>query len=726
MTDSDKNILDCLNNIKGNGSFVSSHKTAFVFPGIEVEGVGELSYPINEWQAKTLIEQARKAPFGKGSQTIFDDTVRNAWEIDAGMLRFKGNQWSVFVNKALNTIKPDLGIESYEISASLYKMLIYEEGSFFLPHKDSEKEKGMFGTLVICLPSKHSGGELAVWFDGQEKLVRFDGASDNYEIYYAAFYADCEHEIKPLISGYRICLVYNLIQNKTGKIIQAQPLGKHVEKLVTILKNDEENNNAIPKIILLGHQYTPENFSRKSLKLNDRAKTDALLRAAELAGYYSKMCLVTSYVIGSPAWEGYDDETDENAAMEEVYDETLSIEHWLNEGVPPLYDIQFEEKDLLAAFHLDDDEPIVKESSGYMGNYGPDLMHWYHYGAVMLWSKKMHEELLPQQNTANKLEWIAYYNKNRDRLSESEITLCEKILSGNLNGENYHPTPNYNVIADWLTGMNDESYFEKIGNKLLQDHFLKIDAESWTKLAESYPSKYLEKLFQQIAADADVRTMAHLMAILNVLSAKIACSGLVASLLKALPEYLKTLNKKGKPVVTAKSLQNILILENRMPQDETWVKTVVSILTSHKERNYTNTVLAPETTSLKNTPLAHEILMVCRDDLQNRVNNKPQPPDDWSRPVPDDPLHARQWRLLTTFMQSPDIQVFDYRKNQSERHELEHAIKSVEADLKTETIKKGSPHTLRITKTQDAYKKQMKQWNEDGALLEKVKQKLLL
>jgi hypothetical protein len=34
-------ILDCLNNIKGSGSFVSCHTAAFLFPGLEVtERVG--------------------------------------------------------------------------------------------------------------------------------------------------------------------------------------------------------------------------------------------------------------------------------------------------------------------------------------------------------------------------------------------------------------------------------------------------------------------------------------------------------------------------------------------------------------------------------------------------------------------------------------------------------------------------------------------------------------
>jgi hypothetical protein len=42
--------------------------------------------------------------------------------------------------------------------------LIYKEGDFFLPHKDSEKAKGMFGSLVIGLPAKHKSGELVINF----------------------------------------------------------------------------------------------------------------------------------------------------------------------------------------------------------------------------------------------------------------------------------------------------------------------------------------------------------------------------------------------------------------------------------------------------------------------------------------------------------------------------------------------------------------------------------
>ena len=117
-------------------------------------------------------------------------------------------------------------------------------------------------------------------------------------------------------------------------------------------------------------------------------------------------------------------------------------------------------------------------------------------------------------------------------------------------------------------------------------------------------------------------------------------------------------------------------------------------------------------------------MLACRKNVEQRVNNKPQPPTDWSRQVPVANGDKKQWQLLKEFLESPQQQVFDYRVNQQERKEMEHAISRIVVDLKTETIKKGSPHTLRITKTQAAFNRQMKDWNEDVMLLEKISKKV--
>ncbi len=721
-------ILNLLNDIKGGGSFVSHHVAAFQFPGLKVDKVGEISYPINEAQAKSLIKTARKAPFGKGSKTIVDANVRSAWEIDAVDLEFNGDGWSRFLNKALDAIKPDLGIEDYDITASLYKMLIYGEGDFFLPHKDSEKEKGMFGTLIIALPSRHSGGELLIRFDGKEECVDFAGDAGNFKLPYAAFYADCEHEIKPITSGYRVCLVYNLVQQKAAESIELKPLEGQVTKLSTVLGQKKHDPEKPATIILLGHQYTPENFSMQSLKLNDRSKAEALLRAADSSDYYAKMALVTSYVAGMPKGGGYYDDMDENAEMEEVYDESLSIENWMDDGLPSL-DIRFEEDDLIASFHLDDYEPIVKEMEGYMGNYGPDLMHWYHYGAVVLWPKKSHPALLSQQNTTTKLEWIAYYNTGYNNLTDIEIVAAESVLLSDLEAKD-HEKPDYKPIVDWVINKKDGRYFADVGSTLVQRYFVKMDTTALVRLAEAYPTAFAETITRFMGGPPEVSVFEHFLSLLNELATnpKSELDLWVAAQAKTLPSLLAVLTENGdpkKPVLKNEVWGDVLDLEKKLPQSRIWVAEMAELVTACRQRKYINDVVVREIMERKQkTPLSGTVLKICHEDLQQRVNDKPQPPADWSRALPDTKSDPRQWAILASFLQSPDESVFDYRKIQHERSLLENAIKKVTIDLKFETIRKGSPHTLRITKTQASFQRQMQMWNQDVALLQQTSQNL--
>jgi hypothetical protein len=197
MKDFKKQLTESLDKIASAGTFFSAGVNDFCFPKMSIKNLDEIAFPLNKIQIQALISVAHKAPFGKGAETILDAKVRNCWEIDASQIEFEGANWTNLIDKTIIKIKPDLGIENKKIAAHLYKMLIYEEGDFFLPHKDSEKEKGMFGTLIIGLPSKHSGGELVLSFDGEEHSVSFAENCSNDTIPYVAFYADCQHEIKP-------------------------------------------------------------------------------------------------------------------------------------------------------------------------------------------------------------------------------------------------------------------------------------------------------------------------------------------------------------------------------------------------------------------------------------------------------------------------------------------------------------------------------------------------
>ena len=149
--------------------------------GLTVSGVGTLSFPLHPAQCRSLISVAALSPFGKGTRTLLDPAVRNSWQIDAGAITLDA-AWEVCL---LQTILPrvcaELGLawdaqagatsssSSITYTARLYKLLIYEQGGFFAPHRDSEKEDGMFGTLVVVLPSQYTGGSLVVEHAGRQR-----------------------------------------------------------------------------------------------------------------------------------------------------------------------------------------------------------------------------------------------------------------------------------------------------------------------------------------------------------------------------------------------------------------------------------------------------------------------------------------------------------------------------------------------------------------------------
>lgn len=742
MPDFKEQLLGVLNEIKGSGSFVSTGSSGFLFPGLEIQGVGEIGFPVNPLEIKAMIKTARKAPFGKGSKTVLDTNVRSAWEIDAGQITFHNSDWNKFIENLIeHSVKSGLGIGEHTVSASFYKLLIYEEGDFFLAHKDSEKEKGMFGTLIIGLPSRHSGGELTVKFDGRTETIDFSEAANQYQIPFAAFYADCDHEITPITSGYRVCLVYNLVQKKGREKIQIHQLGGYADRLAAILKTCEEDRD-IPKIVLLGHQYTSSNFTMETLKLNDRPKAEALMLAAQKAGFYAKLGLVTSWQSGEleldyrkgssssrnrKRYDDYDDDDsdlEENGTMGEIYDEGIEIEHWMPEGIPALRNISFAEEDLISAVRLNEGEPAEKQAEGYTGNAGMEMQYWYHYGAVFLWPKKYQYDMLAGLSPENKLEWIAYYNTHWHAVEPAEKALVKRLAEEGLDENNPGKHLDYSPLADWLINLNDEKYLSEEGAVFLINYFGRISIEHWKKLLATYPVGCFEKIFSVAGKKGHSSTVKHLLSLLNELSDTGKYQAFVMKQTDQIPQYLHALrlSDQAEHALSKDILQNVLKLSKLKAGDDVWHKVTTEAFTKVLTRKYVNDVLVGVALEWnKESALATRIIAVCKQDLTVRVNNKPQPPADWSRPLPQSSgRYKKVWALLADFLQSPVQQFFDYRKPQAERSEMESAIKDVTIDLRTETIRKGSPHTLRLIKTRDTYERDLAEWEADVMLLKKV------
>lgn len=86
--------------------------------------------------------------------------------------------WQPFLQAAISGAAASLGVEggASNVSAHLYKLLLYEQGGHFEAHRDTEKEPGMFATLVVQLPCQggHRGGQLRVSHQGSKMQVDFE------------------------------------------------------------------------------------------------------------------------------------------------------------------------------------------------------------------------------------------------------------------------------------------------------------------------------------------------------------------------------------------------------------------------------------------------------------------------------------------------------------------------------------------------------------------------
>ena len=107
-------------------------------PGIRVDGVGPIRLPLSTQDAQALIGASRRAPFGMGRETVVDETVRKTWEIEGDKVVFKNKAWQGWLKNVVRRVTQELGVAAGpdSVRAEFYKMLVYEEGAMFKPHKE--------------------------------------------------------------------------------------------------------------------------------------------------------------------------------------------------------------------------------------------------------------------------------------------------------------------------------------------------------------------------------------------------------------------------------------------------------------------------------------------------------------------------------------------------------------------------------------------------------------
>ena len=172
-----------------------------------------------------ILAKATPAPFGHGSETVYDESVRDAWEIPADRLGSKLTDIleTVCAAKVTSGMAPPQGPKGTPKriwKLVPYKMHIYGRGGKFAPHIDTLHADNHVATLVVGLPSDHRGGALEVTFQGETKVADFSRNPGHFQA--TCFFTDCQHEIKKVTKGHRVVIQYDIYEEAVKEKAQKQ------------------------------------------------------------------------------------------------------------------------------------------------------------------------------------------------------------------------------------------------------------------------------------------------------------------------------------------------------------------------------------------------------------------------------------------------------------------------------------------------------------------------
>ncbi|QHK18927.1 2OG-Fe(II) oxygenase [Pseudarthrobacter psychrotolerans] len=381
---------------------------------LEVADLGLVQTPIRAAQAKKLIAVARPAVYGRGEQTLSDTSVRDTLEVAPDRVRLGGPSWQTHLDGALEHFREELGLPAgARLTAELHSLLVYGKGQFFLPHQDSEKYEEMVASLVVMLPSVHTGGELVVDDAGSEQVY---GGSRN-DLVLVAFYADRRHEVRPVRSGYRVTLTFNLLLTSPSETSEAGPVEKassclieHFTTRVFSKYGGRDLGEPTRLAFLLDHEYTQGGLAAGRFKGADAERVATLLAAAQQAGCQNMLALAEiretwDVLPDEDTWQGgwYDDEADDNEAdddepgtdddahqLNELIDDEITLSWWTSADGSEAETIRLalDEHEVCMVTPTESITPYETEYEGYMGNYGNTLDRWYRRAAVIVWPQE--------------------------------------------------------------------------------------------------------------------------------------------------------------------------------------------------------------------------------------------------------------------------------------------------------------------------------------------------
>lgn len=343
---------------------------------LTVEGVGRSRLPPSEDFVAALLAASAPSPFGHRDQTLYDAQVRHAREIPADRITLSSG-WAARLKRALQQLKQALGLpKDRAVQASLQKLVLYPEGGFFKAHRDTQRSPGMWGTLIVVLPTPHQGGALIVRHAGREQRFETAPGSAERRLSFLALYADCVHELLPVTHGTRLALTFAL----SGRVSAKPKAPPSAEGLAHALEHHFLEREQL--VLLLDHVYTEQAFSWGSLRAQDGLRV-ARLRA--LAERFGLACFL-AFAEVTEHYGMYLKGADGEDALDELQRCEVSLKGWIDgDGARCAGTLlPVPEGSVISA--VEASERGHKHFSGepWTGNEGGEATQWYRQAALIL------------------------------------------------------------------------------------------------------------------------------------------------------------------------------------------------------------------------------------------------------------------------------------------------------------------------------------------------------
>ena len=761
--------------VKRTGDFFVHGALELPMPKVEIDGVGGLSFPVPPAQIAALIGHATRAPYGRGEATILDESVRKVWQVTPDRVRISGKSWTANFAAILEQVSRGLGCEGLAVSAELYKLLVYDTGGFFLAHRDTEKAAGMFGTLIVALPSAHRGGELVIRHAGREVTVDVSRAEVS-EVSYAAFYADCEHEVRPITEGNRVCLVYNLLHTRDARsVAKGQPdslrapdYEKQIAAAAALLTASLGEPEAPAKIAwLLEHQYSPEGLAFRALKSADAARVQVLAQAAERAGCAVHLGIVHIEESGAaePEYSGYrsrgwgrdsdgeeDDEEDSSSdpfQVIEVFDAHRFISQWRDPQDRPVDfgEIPIADGELLPAGALAGEKPDEQRLLEASGNEGATFERSYHRAALVLWRRERYAEVLLQAGVAAVLPYLkerlaGISSHDASPAARAEVTALARrvvqtwLATPHQAGYGRLRTParreemlrqlqelgDAALLGEFIAGVVTRDY-DGTENAALAASARLLGAEATGRLfsdlllghLRKHPGPCIGLLRKLVTKRADAAKQEWLPALRRVAGAAVSELGAIEKPPKghAWPGHPVP---EAPPPMAAPLVAQLLDVLADLDAPALRV-AAVGKFTARPAVFDPVTVLVPALELLgERDAAATELWEHCAAFMLARSGRAPEAPRDWRLDVKVS-CPCAECRELQQFALDLDAQTHRFRVRAERRSHLETQIFQHGLDMKCVTDRKGSPQTLVCTKDRRSYQRRCEEYLRDIAAL---------